>query len=369
MTSTERDAGATLTVDLDAVAENWRLLAARVAPHAACAAMVKADAYGLGAARVGPALAKAGANTFFVAHLDEGIALRAAIDREIGILEGPRPGTEGEHRARRLTPVLNSLEQIERWRASGGGRAILHLDTGMSRLGLSDSEIEVLAAEPDRLAGIPLAWIMTHLVSGEVQQDPDNETQLARFRAARAKLPPCPGSLANSAGIFLGPAYHFDLVRPGAALYGLAPVEGAPNPMRTTVRLEAEILQVREIPDGRTVGYNGQWRAGRPTRIATVGVGYADGYLRSLTNRGRGYIAGRPVPLVGRVSMDLVTFDVSDLPEPATRPGTPVTLMGPELPPDALGQLAGTNGYQMLTGLSRRYRRRYAGLQSSETGA
>jgi alanine racemase len=296
-----------------------------------------------------------------VAQLDEGIRLRRAIGSEIAILEGPRPGTEAELRAHRLTPVLNSLEQIERWKASGGGRAILHLDTGMSRLGLTEAEIDRLADEPAGLAGIELAWIMSHLVSGEVQHDSDNPLQLARFRTYLAKLPAAKASLANSAGIFLGPAFHFDLVRPGAAMYGLAPVENAPNPMRTTVKLEAEILQVREIPKARSVGYNAQWRAGRLSRIATVGIGYADGYLRSLTNRGRGYIAGRPVELVGRVSMDLVTFDVTDLPEAATRPGTPVILMGPELPPDELGRLAGTNGYQMLTGLSRRYARRYLG--------
>jgi alanine racemase len=355
------NAGAVLTVDLDAVADNWRLLAARAAPHADCAAMVKADAYGLGAEAVGPALARAGAKVFFVATLDEGIRLRRVLDREIAVLEGTRPGTEGEHRAHRLTPVLNSLDQLARWQSSGGGRAVLHLDTGMSRLGLAESEVATLAAEPGRLAGVELAWVMSHLVSGEVQHDPDNPAQLQRFRDGLACLPRAKASLANSAGIFLGPAYHFDLVRPGAALYGLAPVEHAPNPMRTTVRLEAEILTVRDIPAGRSVGYNAQWRANRPTRIATVGVGYADGYLRSLTNRGRGYIAGRPIPLVGRVSMDLVTFDVTDLPEAESRPGAPVTLMGPELPPDALGALAGTNGYQMLTGLSRRYVRRYLG--------
>jgi alanine racemase len=353
------NAGAVLTVDLGAVVSNWRLLAARAAPHADCAAMVKADAYGLGAEQVGPALARAGARVFFVATLDEGIRLRRVITQEIGVLEGPRPSAVGEFRAHRLTPVVNSLDQLARWQESGGGRAILHVDTGMSRLGLSEREVEIVAAEPDRLRGVELGWIMSHLVSGEVQHDPDNTLQLARFREALAKLPKAKASLANSAGVFLGPAYHFDLVRPGAALYGLAPVEHSPNPMKTTVRLEAEILTLRTIADGCSVGYNAQWRANRSTRIATVGVGYADGYLRSLTNRGRGYIAGRSVPLVGRVSMDLVTFDVTDLPESACRPGALVTLMGPELPPDQLGALAGTNGYQMLTGLSRRYARRY----------
>ncbi|MBM3532996.1 MAG: alanine racemase [Alphaproteobacteria bacterium] len=355
------NAGAILTVDLDAVAANWRLLSGRAAPHADCAAMVKADAYGLGAEQVGPVLAKAGARVFFVATLDEGIRLRRAIKQEICVLEGPRPASESEFRAHRLTPVVNSLDQLARWRSSGGGRAILHVDTGMSRLGISEAEAETLAAEPGRLGGVELAWIMSHLVSGEIQHDPENALQLARFRDALGKLPKAKASLANSAGIFLGPAYHFDLVRPGAALYGLAPVEHAPNPMRTAVRLEAEILTVRTIADGRSVGYNAQWRANRPTRIATVGVGYADGYLRSLTNRGRGYIASRSIPLVGRVSMDLVTFDVTDLPESVCRPGAMIALMGPELPPDALGALAGTNGYQMLTGLSRRYARRYLG--------
>ncbi len=206
------NAGAHLTVDLDAVVANWRLLASRAAPHADCAAMVKADAYGLGAEEVGPALAKAGAKVFFVATLDEGIRLRRTIAQEIGVLEGPRAGSEGEFRQHKLTPVVNSLEQLSTWTRSGGGRAVIHVDTGMSRLGLSEGEVETLGAETDRLKGVELAWVMSHLVSGEVQADPENPLQLARFRDALAKLPKAKASLANSAGIFLGPAYHFDLV-------------------------------------------------------------------------------------------------------------------------------------------------------------
>ncbi len=277
------------------------------------------------------------------------------------MLEGFFPARQADFREYRLIPVLNDLGQVESWRNAGGGSAILHVDTGMSRLGLTEGEVDRLAQDPERLRGVALAYVMSHLASAEVSDDPQNAEQLARFRRALARLPPAKASFANSSGIFLGAPYHFDLARPGAALYGIAPVEGTPNPMATTVRLEAPILQLREIGAGATVGYRAGFRASRPTRIATIGVGYADGYLRSLANRGLGYIGGRPIPLVGRVSMDLITADVTGVPEGEAHAGAMVELIGPNQPPDAVAELAGTNGYEILTSLGPRYRRLYIG--------
>jgi alanine racemase len=311
---------------------------------------------------VAPALAAAGCRTFFVAQLGEAVRLRPALgDRTIAVLEGFRAGSRADYDAHRLLPVLNDLGQLDDWRRTGGGGAILHVDTGMNRLGLSEGEVERLAQDPRRLERVHLAYIMSHLASSEVPDDPQNAEQLRRFRASLQRLPQAKASFANSSGIFLGPDYHFDLARPGAALYGLAPVEGAANPMRTTIRLEAPILQVREVPAGATVGYRAGFRAPRRMRIATIGVGYADGYLRSLANRGLGYIGGRLIPLVGRVSMDLITADVTDVPERDLGADATIELIGPNLPPDAVAERAGTNGYEILTSLGPRYRRVYTG--------
>ena len=198
---------------------------------------------------------------------------------------------------------------------------------------------------------------MTHLVSAEDPADPSNERQRLAFAAACARLPPAPRSLANSSALFLGPEYRLDLARPGAALYGINPVPGRANPMRPVVCLRARILQVRDVPAGETVGYNAQWTAARPSRIATVSVGYADGFLRSLGNRATAHFDDAPVPLVGRVSMDLTTFDVTDA--PAAGPGGWLTLIGPHNPVDAIAARAGTNGYEVLTSLGHRYTRTY----------
>jgi alanine racemase len=206
---------------------------------------------------------------------------------------------------------------------------------------------------------------MSHLADAEAPDRAQSEEQLAEFRAAQAALAPAIGtagaSLANSAGIFLGPAYRFDLARPGCALYGVNPTPGHPNPMRQVVRLKGKILQVREIDAPRGVGYGATWRARGPSRIATVAVGYADGYLRSLSNRGRAVVGGREVPVVGRVSMDLTTLDVTGVPETAARPGAFAELIGPAMPVDVVGEAAGTIGYEILTSLGRRYHRVYSG--------
>jgi alanine racemase len=341
-----------LTVDCAAIVRNWRRLCALHAPGAV-AAVVKADAYGLGAAPVARALHAAGCAHFFVAHPAEGEALRDALGEGpmIAVLNGFAPGAHP-----RLTPVLNSLPDV-RAHAARGGEAILHLDTGMARLGLDAAELEALAADPAPLARLRLRFVMTHLACADEPDHPLNAAQRARFEAACARLPAAPRSLANSSGVFLGAGFRSDLARPGCALYGVNPTPGRPNPMERVVTLEVPVLQIREIAAGETVGYGAAWRAARRSRVATCAAGYADGWLRALSGKGFGVAHGRRAPLIGRVSMDLTTFDVTDIPE--LRPGELLTLLGAEQDADATAALAGTIGYEILTALGARYARRY----------
>ena len=352
---------AVLRVDLAAIAENWRALARRAAPGRV-AGVVKANAYGLGAEKVGAALLAAGCQHFFVAHLAEGMALRAALGPGpmIAVLNGFAPGADADAG---LLPVLNSLGDVAAHAAAARNtgraqRALLHLDTGMARLGLDAGEQARLAADHALLAGLDLLYVMTHLACADEPDHPLNAAQAARFADACAGLPPLPRSFANSSGLFLGGAYASDLARPGCALYGINPTPGATNPMRQVVRLEVPILQIRDIPAGASVGYGASWVASRPSRIATIAVGYADGYLRSLSGRGVAAWRDMTLPLVGRVSMDLVTLDVTDA--PGIQPGDAVTLIGgAATSPDDLAQRAGTIGYEILTSLGDRYRRDY----------
>jgi alanine racemase len=271
----------------------------------------------------------------------------------LSVLNGLFPGSEPEYRAHGIIPVLGSLGEIDAW----AGPAILHIDTGMSRLGLDARELAVLQQDHARLARIELRYIMTHLAASEDAADPLNQNQRERFAAACAGLPPAPRSFANSSGIFLGADWGSDLARPGAALYGLNPTPGAPNPMRLPVRLRTRVLAVREVPAGTGVGYSATWHAPRLSRIATAAIGYADGLSRSLSNQGRAFFDGKPVPLVGRVSMDLTTFDVTDA--PGVVPGAWIEIIGPAQTPDDLAVAAGTNGYEVLTSLGRRFHRIY----------
>ena len=352
-------AGALLEIDLGAIVSNWRLLAERAAP-AQCAAVVKANAYGLGAAPVTRALAAAGCQLFFIATLDEGIALRAALgpEPEIAVFNGPLPGTAAEFAAHRLIPVLNEPGQITAWRGQKASPAILHVDTGMSRLGLSTREFTGFADELPK-TGIVWRAIISHLAYADTPDHALNEQQRARFAAATHRMPGVPASLAASSGIFLGPAYHFDFARPGAALYGVNPQPGRPNPMRQVVRLSGKILQVREIDRGESVGYGAAHVMQKPGRVATVAVGYADGWLRSLSHRGCGYIGGKRIPLLGRVSMDLVTFDVSAIDAAQARPDASIELLGEHYGVDDAAADAGTIGYEILTALGSRFHRIY----------
>ena len=355
-------AGAVLDIDLSAIVANWHLLRS-LHSSGPVAGVVKADGYGLGAREVSAALRDAGCRHFFVALLDEALAIRAHVPHAmIAVLNGLIPGSEAEYLAHGIVPVLGSLAEIAAWSAAAGaaGRslpAILHIDTGMSRLGLDARELAVLRQDHARLAGIDLRYIMSHLVSSEVTGDPLNRHQRERFDAACARLPPAPRSLANSSGIFLGTDWGTDLARPGAALYGINPTPDRPNPMRLPVRLCARVLSVRDVQPGESVGYNATWRAARPSRIATAAIGYADGWHRSLSGRACAFFDDTPVPLVGRVSMDLSTFDATGL--PGVVPGAWLELIGPRQTPDDVAAAAGTNGYEVLTSLGRRFHRIY----------
>ncbi len=354
----------TLTIDLEAIAANWRLLAAR---HGApTAAVVKADGYGLGAPRIGAHLFAAGVKHFFVAYPSEGAALRPHVPGTLlGILNGFFPDEAETYIAHDLAPVLGNAGEIADWRSHAkrlGRRlpALLHVDTGMNRLGLSPAELNRFATHPEDLEDIDLRYVMTHLSNAEMADDTRNLDQVHRFAEACAALPNVPRSIANSSGIFLGDAFRSDLARPGAALYGINPAPGAANPMRPAMRLTARVLTLRDIPAGEPVGYNAIWTALRPTRVATVSAGYADGYHRALSNKAQAAFDGARLPLIGRVSMDLATFDATD--HPGLTIGSEIELIGPNVPPDEVASWAGTNGYEILTSLASRAPRFYAAL-------
>jgi alanine racemase len=356
-----------LEIDLGAIQRNWRMLQGKVGKAVQCAAVVKADGYGLGASPVAKALAAAGCKTFFVATLEEGLALREILKTaEIAVLNGLLPRTEQDILRARLIPVLNDLGQLDVWRKlvlpmKQRPPAILHLDTGLSRLGLSKAETLVLTGEPDRLAGVALRAIVSHLVAAEEPKHAKNAEQRRLFLAARRKLPPAPASLAASSGIFLGADFHFDMVRAGAALYGINPLTDQLNPMSQVVHLKGKIVQVRDVDRGETVGYGAEHRMDRGGRIATVAVGYADGWFRSSQGRAMAGIAGRQVPIVGRISMDLITLDVTGLDPALVEVGGFADLIDSKNTPDMVGTRANTIGYEVLTALGRRYHRIYQG--------
>jgi len=354
-----------LEIDLAAIAANWRRLRDRVKPGTETAAVVKADAYGLGMGPVASALCAAGCGLFFVANLDEGLALRRILpDARIAILNGFALGTGREFARARLMPVLNDLGQIEAWRAKAmetRAPALLHIDTGMSRLGLPPRELDRLVESPDLLSGVELAAILSHLACADDRASPKNRLQRRDFRMALKRLPHAAAGLSASSGIFLGRSYHFDLVRPGAALYGVNPLVGRANPMIQVVNLKAKILQVREIDRGGTVGYGAAHRMARAGRVATVGVGYADGWFRSASPRASAGIAGRRVPVIGRVSMDLVTIDVTGIDPAHARVGAYVDLLDGAYGVNEFARDSGTIGYEVLTALGPRHHRIYRG--------
>jgi alanine racemase len=372
----ENAAGGVLHIDLDALAANWRILRDN-AGGAETAAVVKANAYGIGIEKAVPALAGAGCRTFFVAHLSEAIRVRAvAADATIYVLNGLFAGTCPTYAEFDLRPVLGSFEEIEEWagfcRAEGQKRkAAIHVDTGMNRLGLTVPQGLTLKDSVSQ-KDFEAALLMSHFVSAEESDNLLNRQQIEAFQAVRATLPGITASLANSSGIFLEAKPHFDLARPGYALYGGNPTPDRDNPMKPVVGLEARIVQLRWVEADHSVGYNGRWLALEKRRIATLSVGYADGYPRAASARGKSgdellsgmaLVAGRTCPFAGNVSMDLITIDVTDVPENQVQRGDTVTLIGENLTVDEVGRRAGTIGYEILTNLGSRYARTYGGGQ------
>ncbi|MBS0233539.1 MAG: alanine racemase [Proteobacteria bacterium] len=359
----------TITVDLGRIAANWKALAAKVAP-ARCAAVVKADAYGLGGERIIPTLARAGCPTFFIATPSEAEAARnLAPHADIFALNGLVGNAAAAFAHLDVKPVLSTLDDIVAWSALCKARgerlpAAIHIDTGLHRLGLPVRDVRRLAAEPTMMAGIDLCLVMSHLASADNPRDPKNRDQLLAFETLTALFPAVPRSLAASDGLMLGPAYHFDLVRPGYALYGGQASQIAPTPVKAAVTVSARILAVADVAPGETVGYSATWRAKRPSRIATIAAGYADGIPRNASasdgrSGGHVLISGHLAPIVGRVSMDLITVDVTDLPEGAAMPGEFAKLIADDLTIEEAGFAAGTIGYEILTRLGPRFTRLY----------
>lgn len=364
-------AGATgvVAVDVGQIRANWRALAKRVAP-AGCAAVVKADAYGLGAARIIPALYQAGCRNFFVATLGEAVAARAsAPGATIYVLDGILPGSVSDLAAIGARPVMTSLEEARAWSTlarddAPAPPAALHVDTGLNRLGMSEARLDALLADKDLVDRLDIALVMSHLACADDAKHPMNAEQLATFRTRCARLPKARASLAASDGLMLGKDYHFDLVRPGYALYGGQATPQRICPVGPVVRVSARILQVEDVQAGARIGYSATYRAQAPRRIATIAAGYADGIFRHASasdgeQNGMVSIRGRLAPVVGRVSMDLITVDISDLGDPAPQRGDFVDLIGPDLPLEAVGLNARTIGYEVLTRIGARFHRHY----------
>src|SRR5262245_11251697 len=359
----ELEAGGVLTIDLSAIESNWRSLASRVSPSD-CAAVVKADAYGCGLEPVTAMLARAGCRTFFVAHIAEGRRVRAvAPNAVIYVLNGIAPGSAAAFAEAGLRPVIGNLAELAEWdafaAASGWkGQHALHFDTGMNRLGFAMEEAPAIAPRASKLDH-GIALVMSHLACAETPKHPMNDKQITAFRDLRTLFRGIPASLANSSGIFLGGATHCDMVRPGVALYGANPTPGNYNPMRPVVELKGRIVQIRKVEKGVGIGYGSTWAPDRPSRIAIVSVGYADGYSRTASStetrhRAEVIIGGRQCPVVGRVSMDLTAVDVTALPDSSVKRGEFATLIGGRIGVDEFAASIGTIGYEVLTNLGDR---------------
>lgn len=358
---------ATLTIDLDALCRNYRTLRA-VASPAAAAAVVKADAYGLGADRVAPALYREGCRDFFVAHLGEALALRPhlAPDARLYVLNGLQPGTEMLCAEAGIIPVLNSLRQVANWSSLGAASplpAVLQVDSGMSRLGLSPEDARLLASQPSLLAGVQPLFLMSHLAHADAPDAQQNRDQLSAWEGLKALFPGLGFSFSNSGGVFLGPDFHGDLVRPGIALYGGLPSPLAEETVLPVVRLDVPVIQTRTVPAGTLIGYGGDFVSPAEMRLATIEIGYADGLPRSVGGKGAVYCNGVRLPFVGRVSMDSVVVDASALPAGSLELGSKVELIGPNQTIDQLAEAADTIAYEILTSLGRRFHRVYLPAQ------
>jgi alanine racemase len=364
------ETGGTLAIDLDAIEANWRTLTHKLLT-AECGAVVKANAYGLGLEAVTAKLAKAGCKTFFVADIAEARRARTrARTATIYVLNGFSSAAAAAFAELDVQPVINSTAELAEWDAFVGaqnwrGGAALHVDTGMNRLGISADEAAALAPRL-RQENHGITLLMSHLACAEVADHPLTASQIRLFRELRLLYHGVPASLANSSGIYIGDTAHFDLARPGAALYGINPTPGRANPMRNVVELTGRILQVRRVQQGETVGYGAAWTARRPSRIAIVALGYADGLLRagsSLDRKGSGtaIVGENSCPIVGYISMDLACVDVTEVAGGTVRRGDSATFIGENLPIDTVGAAAGTIGYEILVRLGPRCHLVYRG--------
>ncbi|MBL0319832.1 MAG: alanine racemase [Alphaproteobacteria bacterium] len=354
-----------LSINLTNLIDNYNLIR-NVIQGIDCVPVVKADAYGLGADKIVLALAKAGCKQFFVATADEGIALRHLLpDIAIHVFHGPNNHNKEAFRVYNMIPVINSLEQFHTWNNYGMDianvlPAFLHIDTGMNRLGMTFEELKTNLSKIRQAEGIKWLYLMSHLACADNPNHTLNKHQLEQFQQARRLFPFIKGSLANSSGIFLGKNYLFHSVRPGAALYGINPTPYAQNPMKPVVSLKGKIIQHRYVNEPGTVSYSGTHQVEPGARIAIVPIGYADGYLRSLSNRPSIVsIGGHRAPIIGVVTMDSIMIDVSHIPHELCQPGKEVQLMGGDIPLEETAQAAGTIAYEMITCLGNRFKREY----------
>ena len=356
--------GGLLSINLEAIQKNYMLM--RQKSHPARAAVVlKANAYGLGLKEISEALFAVGTEDYFVTTIDEGIILRDVLpSAQIYILNGVFKGTEEILQEKNLIPVLLSQEQVSLWKEHAlkigkKCKAILQVDTGMGRFGLSYEEAMALSQDIKGLAGIDLVYVLSHLSSATLSSHPNNPKELEKFKQVLKFFPKVPATLANSPGILLGSDYHFNMTRMGIALYGGAPCEDLPNLLAPVLSLKAKVIQVRSLKKDMPVGYDGTYVMPQDGRIATVNIGFADGFLRSLSNRGYGLIEGHKVPIVGIISMDWMSIDVTEVPESLIYPGSFITLLGESLTIDHVAKLGNTTSYDLISGLGSRFHRYY----------
>ncbi|PJB72263.1 MAG: alanine racemase [Alphaproteobacteria bacterium CG_4_9_14_3_um_filter_47_13] len=366
--SSRKHASAWLRIDLGALAANYNIFKTLALPGCKVAGVIKADGYGLGVDQVFAALETQSCPFYFLATLDEALHIRRLTKKPVAVLGGLYKGAEDIYCHENILPVLNSLEDISNWqkKASTLGiklPALLHFDTGMNRLGLDAQEAQTLCRDPARISGLDILYLISHFSCADEKNHPATKVQYDKFVKISSFFPAVKKSLANSSGSFRAKEYHFDLLRPGMALYGLNPVPEQENPMKPVVRLDTRILQIRSVIKNETVGYGETYRFDKNTRLATVALGYADGFLRSLGNSTNDrkavlYYNGIACPVVGRVSMDAVTLDIGHL-DPCPVAGETMEVIGAHQTADDLATAAGTIGYEILTSLGSRYFREY----------
>ncbi|MCZ2329011.1 alanine racemase [Bartonella sp. F02] len=353
------------TIDIGAIVANYITLARHVAP-VECSAVVKANAYGMGAQKIAPALYKAGCRVFFVAKINEALQLKTLLPSKatLALLNDIPPSAEEFLAQAGIIPVLNSWDSIKSWQELCQKKnkkfpAIIHIDTNMSRLGLDQKELQQLIKHPTIFKVADIKYIMSHLANSDNAAHSSNYIQLAAMKTALAQLPACKASFSNSGGIFLNPDFHFDLVRPGIALYGVDPHKKYPTPIKPVLKLEAQVIQTRHVDAGTPVGYGESFITNRPSILSTIDIGYADGWLRALSNKGSVYFQGHKMPIVGHISMDSMTVDATDLKDKKPQKGDWIELIGAHQTLEKVATDANTIPYEILTSLGSRYQRTY----------